>query len=142
VQWKVCLSLKGRCDIYIDQVTHGYGNNSIECWAMGIPVVTGWSDPTDRARFIDQTCVEPPFLEATPENLADQLLALIRSSDLREEYAQRGRAFAETFHSEEAVVKRLIPIYESAPPTAGASALRRFDDRARKLAERRGLVAA
>lgn len=127
VEWRVCLSRKGRCDIYIDQITHGYGNNTIECWAMGIPVISGWSDPADRVRFVDQTASDVPFLEATPENLADQVLAMVRSGDLREEYGRRGRAFAEQFHSEERVVERLKPIYESAPPTLGAQYLKRFE---------------
>lgn len=136
VEWKVCLSRKGRCDIYIDQVTHGYGNNTIECWAMGIPVITGWSDPEDRDRFMEQTGIAPPFVEANHETLEDQLETLIRSADLREHYGRIGREFAEVFHSERAVVERLAPIYRAVPPSKGVEMLQRFDDRARKQAEK------
>lgn len=125
--WNVCLSRKGRCDIYIDQITHGYGNNSIECWAMGIPVVTGWSDPADRERFIAQTGIAPPFVEANADTLEEQLRLLIVSEEMRAHYGELGRQFAEVFHSEEAVVKRLMPIYENAPRTRGVSHLKRYD---------------
>lgn len=137
VSWKVCLSRKGQCDIYIDQITHGYGNNSIECFAMGIPVVSGWSDPADRDRFVEQTGEEPPFVEVTPDTLQTQLVKLLSDPDLREEYGARGRAFAERWHSEEKCVEIMKPVYENAPPTTGVWSLRRFNQEMRDANDRR-----
>lgn len=119
VEWSACLSRKGLCDIYIDQLTNGYGNNSVEAMAMGIPIVSGWADPTDRELFIQAVGVEPPFVEATPENLAEKLEPLVRSKVLREEWGYRGNGFAKVFHSEERVVAQLQRIYQSILPSSG-----------------------
>lgn len=114
VQWVVCLSRKGLCDVYVDQLKLGYGCNTIECWAMGIPVIAGWEDPRDRERFLEQTGeTDVPFFEATEANVAEKIGELMDNPQLRKEYGERGRAFAEKFHSEEAVVARLRPIYEA-----------------------------
>jgi hypothetical protein len=129
VRWKVCLSRKGRCDIFIDQLTLGYGNNAVESMAMEIPTVAGWADPVDRALFVEATGTEPPFVEATPDTLEEALEPLIASAVLRAEWGARGRAFVEAFHSDRAVVDRLMAVYKSAPPSLGAERLRLFEHR-------------
>lgn len=49
--WDECLERKARADIYFDQVKLGYGNNSVECWGMGIPVIAGAAPVTLAARI-------------------------------------------------------------------------------------------
>jgi hypothetical protein len=122
VPWKVCLSRKGRADIFIDQLTLGYGNNAIEAWAMGVPVVSGVEDPVVRDHML-ATWGELPFVEATRDTLVDVLAPLIRSAELREEWGARGRAHVEKYHEEAAVVARLQDIYRSAKRTRGPERL-------------------
>lgn len=112
VNWEVCLARKGRADIFIDQVgplAYGYGNNSVEAWAMGIPVVSeapghGVNDRM-RAAWGDL-----PFVDAG-QGLEAALESLIRSSDLRTEYADRGLAHARRFHDYPAVAAQLMAYY-------------------------------
>ena len=117
VEWRACLSRKGLCDILIDQLTLGFGNNAVEAMAMGIPVVSGWQDSGDRVRFLEATGERPPFLEANAKNLVDQLELLVLNRELREEWGALGRAYAERFHSEESIVVRLKAVYRRAQPT-------------------------
>lgn len=119
VSWAGCLSRKAHCDIFIDQITTGYGNNAVEAMAMRIPVVSGWSDPADRARFVEETGVDPQFVEAGADDIEAKLEMLICSEELREEWGQRGRDFAEVFHADHRVVRRLQAIYAAAQPTTG-----------------------
>lgn len=109
LQWKACLSRKGMADIFIDQLVLGYGNNAIEAWAMGIPVVCGVT--TARGRMLE-TFGELPFYEATPETLVERLADLIESKELREEYGERGLKHVQTWHDEKVVAEILRNIYE------------------------------
>jgi glycosyltransferase involved in cell wall biosynthesis len=113
VSWDDCLARKGRAAIVVDQLVLGYGLSAIEAWCMGIPVVAGTTDPETRRRMVE-TFGELPFVEATPETLADRLAELVASPDLRREWGERGRAHVERFHSEPAVVERLEAIYRRA----------------------------
>jgi len=113
VTWSECLRRKARADIFVDQLELGYGLSAVEAWGMGIPVVSGVSDPDTKARMIDEFG-ELPFVDATPETLADRIADLAGSPALRREWGERGRAHAERFHSQRAVVERLAPIYTSA----------------------------
>lgn len=138
VRWVVCLSRKGLCDIFIDQVTLGYGNNAVEAWAMGIPVVSGWDEPADRAAFVEQTGIDGdamPMHEATAVNLAARIEQLVVSRELREDVGRRGRMFAEAYHDERQVVDRLKVIYREAAtkPTHGASAVKLYQDERRSI---------
>lgn len=136
VSWAVCLSRKALCDIFIDQVTTGYGNNAIEAMAMAIPVVSGWSEEKDRERFVSETGVTPQFVEATAQTIEARLEELIVSEELREEWGQRGRDFARMFHADHSVVARLKAIYAAAKPSSGT--LRQY----KPEALRRHMVAA
>lgn len=109
--WTHCLAQKGTVDIYFDQVVLGYGNNAIEAWAMGIPVVGGAAPDTlaeMRNRF-DRI----PFYEATEDTIYQALSDLI-DPQTRAEYGQAGRAHVERFHAEEPVVRQLEAVYHRA----------------------------
>lgn len=113
VTWQECLARKAQADILVDQLRLGYGLSAIEAWGMGIPVVAGVEDPGTRARMVE-TFGSLPFMDATPDTLTDRLTALVDDGRLRREWGERGRAHAERFHSERAVVDRLDPIYAAA----------------------------
>lgn len=115
VTWAECLQRKAQADIYYDQVKLGYGNNAIEAWGMGIPVVAGAHHSTlqeMRSRF-----GELPFLNATEATIYDRLKALILSEDLRAEYTERGLNHVERFHDERVVVETLKALYRRAAKT-------------------------
>lgn len=110
VTWQECLARKAQADILVDQLHLGYGLSAIEAWGMGLPVVAGVADPAARARMVD-TFGSLPFVEASPSTLTERLTALVDDARLRREWGERGRAHAERFHSERAVVERLDAIY-------------------------------
>jgi hypothetical protein len=112
VNWDTCLDRKARADIYVDQVILGYGNNAIECWGMGIPVLAG-AQPATLAEM-ERRFASLPFYRATEGTIYDRLKELVQSADLRAEYAERGLAHVRRFHDERVVVDQLKAIYRRA----------------------------
>lgn len=113
VSWAECLARKASADIYFDQTILGYGNNAIEAWGMGIPVIAGASERTlaeMRRRFSN----ELPFLQATEATIYQQLKALVLSGDLRAEYRERGLHHVRQYHDQKRVVEQLKDVYSRA----------------------------
>jgi hypothetical protein len=104
------MRLKIQCDIAIEQVGNyggtGYGRNSLETLAMGIPTITEMTD--DYKAWLP----ENPFVLATAETLFDRLLDLIDSPSLRQAKAAAGRQWVEKYHSFESVHERLMSLYK------------------------------
>lgn len=104
------MKLKMTCDIAIEQVGNfggtGYGRNSLETLAMGIPTITEMAP--DYIAWIP----ENPFMLATPESLTDCLLELIDDRELRKRKAAAGRIWVERYHSYESVHNRLMSLYK------------------------------
>lgn len=111
--WSQNMALKAEADIVYDQLKLGWGNNALEAWAMGIPVVGGVQDPEVRQRMID-TIGEIPFVEATPETLYATLEQLVLSRPARESEGARGLEYVRRWHDHEIVTQRLVKIYERA----------------------------
>lgn len=107
--WAECLKRKARADIYIDELTLGYGANALECWAMGVPVVSG-AEPRLYASLV-QRFGDVPFVQADEESLERTVEALIVSAELRQVAAQRGRRFVERYHSHQVVVDLATAYY-------------------------------
>lgn len=116
--WQECLTRKGKADIYVDQLKLGYGNNAIEAWGMGIPVVAGIVDPTAREAMLDRWG-SLPFLEANQVDLEGQLAKLIVDAEYRTHWASIGLGHIRTYHDEAKVAAVLADIYRSA--VAGAA---------------------
>ena len=108
-------------DIYYDQVLVGYGVNAIEAWGMGIPVIAGASKAQAAAHGIgipDGVLDEMrrrfdglPFVLADETTIYDALARLV-DPVVRQKAAERGLAHVRKFHSQEAVVAALRPIYQ------------------------------
>lgn len=110
--WFECLTEKARADIVFDQITLGYGCNSIEAWAMGVPVVSGgdaWTIKAMRREFGDL-----PFVNATAKSLKAQLKRLVTSADMRAEYAERGLTHVRHYHDQRPALARLAELYTTA----------------------------
>lgn len=103
------LGIKQTCDIAIEQVGNyggtGYGRNSLETLALGIPTITEMTP--DYVAWLP----ENPFILATPETLYDRLLEVIDSPKLRQQKQAEGRTWVEKYHSYEAVHNRLMELY-------------------------------
>ncbi|HEY5615049.1 MAG TPA: glycosyltransferase [Bacteroidota bacterium] len=101
--------IKQECDIAIEQVGNyggtGYGRNSLETLAMGIPTITEMTP--DYVAWLP----ENPFILATQETLFERLIELIDTPDLRKQKALHGRIWVEKYHSFEAVNSRLTQLY-------------------------------
>jgi hypothetical protein len=122
VSWAECLRQKARADIFIDQIgpgAWGYGNNAVEAWAMGMPVISEAPDPKVHARMLN-AWGELPFLSTHGSTVEVQLERLITSKALREEYAARGEAHGRAFHDYPVGARQLDETYRSQPSTVGA----------------------
>jgi hypothetical protein len=116
--WAECLRQKASADIYFDQVTLGYGNNAIEAWGMGIPVIAGAESKT--LDEMDRRFGELPFLEADEGSIYEALRILANPSS-RRAWGEAGRRHAQRFHSEEAGVEMLSGVYRAAVDGAVAA---------------------
>jgi len=110
------LRQKARADIFYDQATVGYGNNAVEAWAMGIPVIAGADDWTleqmeKRFGFI-------PFVQTTPSTILDSL-RILADPFKRKAWAIEGYEHAQTYHHPERIVDHLKGIYQRAFEGAG-----------------------
>lgn len=134
--WAECLERKAKADIFYDQTRLGYGNNAVEAWGMGLPVIAGVEDPAVRSRMVE-TWGSLPFVEASETTLEASLRLLIESRAMREDFGARGESFARRFHDETKVVGLLRDLYRSAPRTVYAPQIMPLSGR-----ERRALGAA
>lgn len=106
-----CIARKAKADIYVDRLTlGGFGLNAIECAALGVPVVAGLVGEEPRRRAFAM-CGQLPWADATPETLPAVIEHLIIDRGWRAELAKRARAYAETWHSERAVVAQALGVY-------------------------------
>ena len=103
------LSIKATCDIAVEQVGNyggtGYGRNSLETLAMGIPTLTEMTP--DYLAWLP----ENPFVLATPESLLERLIELVDDPSERRAKALAGRAWVEKYHSYASVHARLMELY-------------------------------
>jgi len=101
--------IKSTCDIAIEQIGNfggtGYGRNSLETLAMGIPTITEMTQD-----YLDWL-PENPFVLATPETLFDRVMQLIDDPRLRAQKRIEGRRWVEKYHSYDATYKRLMELY-------------------------------
>ena len=108
--WATCLQVKASSDIFVDQLLLGYGNNSLEAWGLGLPVIAGASDAilermrTEYGRL--------PFAAASPATIGDVMRSLATSADLRAEWAERGRDHIARFHAPAAFAARAHELFE------------------------------
>ena len=113
VTWQECLRLKAEGDLLMDQLRVGYGNNALEAWAMGIPVISGVSD----ANVVDAMHREIgylPFYLTTPSTVGDRLKEIVEDAALRRGYSAIGEQYVNDFHDERKVVEQWQSIYEEA----------------------------
>jgi glycosyltransferase involved in cell wall biosynthesis len=103
------IDIKHGCDLAIEQVGNlggtGYGRNSLETLAMGIPTITEMTP--DYVAWLPDN----PFVVATRETLYDSVLKLIDNEELRRDLGERGRQWVTKYHSYSSVHQRLMDLY-------------------------------
>jgi len=98
-------------DIVIDQLNAGwYGLFAIECMALGKPVVTFLHDEAV-ARSEEAFETRVPIVNATKENLRQQLEPLVADAAERRRIGEASRAYVECVHELERVTDRLLALY-------------------------------
>jgi len=112
VTWDECLDRKAKADIYFDQVLLGYGNNAIEAWGMGIPVIAGAAPAT--LAEMERRFGTLPFYNATEDTIYESVKVMVTDPEARAEYAAKGLAHVRRFHDEKVVVEQLKDIYQRA----------------------------
>jgi len=104
------IRIKQSCDLAIEQVGNlggtGYGRNSLETLAMGIPTITEMTP--DYVAWIP----ENPFVLANRETLSEVALKLIDNATLRRGLKMQGRKWVMKYHSYAAVNHRLLELYK------------------------------
>lgn len=146
--WPEVLALKAGCDILVDQVILGYGNNAIEAWAMGIPVVAGVTEddragaPPGTRQAMLERWGELPWVDANPDTILETLRTLVNEPELRHLAGERGHAHVRRFHDAPRVVEQLQELYQDAPRTMPQGWMafttpRAWQDRRRALAATR-----
>ena len=107
-----CLRRKARWDIAVDQIADlggwGYGMNSLETLAMGIPTCTRMNPECD------QFFAGHPFINVDRDSLRQQLIKLIEYPDLRHNKGLEGREWVEKIHGIDSVMSELYCHYEEA----------------------------
>ena len=90
-------------DILADQfIVTAYGLGAIEGMASGLPVMANLENEVYTRVFRRYSFLnECPILSASPENLRDNLRALVVNPELRRQLSQAGRAYVEKYHSYE-----------------------------------------
>jgi hypothetical protein len=111
--WAECMERKAQADIVFDQLAYGYGCNAVEAWGMGIPVIAGAEDPWVIDRMLDLWGVLP-FADADDADLKQCLRLMVKSAEMRAEYAARGLSHVLTYHDEAPALAILADLYQKA----------------------------
>ncbi|MGY4472596.1 glycosyltransferase [Bradyrhizobium sp. USDA 3364] len=101
------LSLFAQSDIVADQFIGGaYGYTALEAMALGKPVLS-----FVRSANLVEAPEECPIINATPDDLEQALLWIIRNRDCLRAIGEQGRRYVERWHSISAVAARLGQLY-------------------------------
>ena len=106
--WATCLNLKASSDVFVDQLNLGYGNNAIEAWAMGIPVISAASEEIiDAMRKVYPL----PFYLTSVEMLADDMRMMATEPVARDIWAGQGMKHVERYHAPKAWMANALAVY-------------------------------
>ncbi|RJP76915.1 MAG: glycosyltransferase family 1 protein [Candidatus Zixiibacteriota bacterium] len=103
---------KARWDVAVDQIADrggwGYGMNSLETLALGLPTCTRMNPECDRF-FAGH-----PFINVDPDSLKSQLIRLIENPQWRRQKGVEGRDWVWRTHRLDAVMDELYAHYQAA----------------------------
>lgn len=100
---------KRACNLLVDQVgdhgATGYGMNSLEAMALGLPCMTSMTPSL--AGFLEPH----PFLLVTPDTVEERIVELARDPARLAGLAEAGRAWVERVHSADRIVEGIYAKY-------------------------------
>ncbi len=100
--YQEALKRKAECHIFIDQIGDlGYGINSLESLAMGIPTCSCL------APGFEEQYPGHPFIAINGQNLKSRLISLIQEKELRIKKAREGRDWVKEYHDPIKVVQKI-----------------------------------
>lgn len=106
--WPQALARLQQADIVLDQFVLGdFGMVALEGMAFGKPVIC-YLKPA----LVEAYSPELPVVNATQENLAGALLALLQAPSLRRELGERGRTYIAHFADLKVVAPLMVEIYQ------------------------------
>jgi hypothetical protein len=109
------MRVKARCHLVVDQFAYGYGNNAVEAWALGLPVVSNGSRKL-LPQISDRFGGRLPFARSLEDAkaLAGVIASFRDDQAIRDEWARIGREYFMLHHHAPTVAKRLVELYEGA----------------------------
>lgn len=102
LSYNKAIEMKSTCHIFIDQIGDlGYGVNSIEALAMGIPTCSCL------APGFEELYSDHPFIVIDEQNLESKIVELIKNRRLRLKKGREGRKWVEKYHDFIKVVRKI-----------------------------------
>lgn len=102
IPYEQALEIKSTCHIFIDQIGDlGYGINSLESLAMGIPTCSCL------AEGFEDKYPDHPFVVVDAHNLVQRLIRLIEDKSLRLNKGRKGREWVLKYHEPVSVVRQI-----------------------------------
>lgn len=99
---KEALRRKAQCHIFVDQLGDlGYGINSLEALAMGIPTCSCL------APGFEEKYPNHPFVVIDEKNIKHRLIELIQNKEFRQKKGLEGETWVQEYHDSEKVVQRI-----------------------------------
>jgi len=113
VEFAQCLELKRKSHALIDG-WHGYGNNSVEAWAMGMPTVSG--GPAWLLTMMQKRWGYLPFAVMKPTRcgVLCPVARLVQEPEFYADVQRRGREHYLRYHEPSQVSARMCELYERA----------------------------
>jgi glycosyltransferase involved in cell wall biosynthesis len=105
-----CLGKKANAHVLVDGWHYGYGNNSIEAWAFGMPSIAA-ALPSVRDRMLEEWGYLP-FTETDVVGLPYVIERMMRSKEFYAQEQEQGREHFMTYHHAPKVAERLVGFYE------------------------------
>jgi len=122
------LEIYRTADIVIDQALSGwYGGFAVEAMAMGKPVMC-YLRHEDFECVPDEMLADLPIAEIRPDNLAEDIAAVLDRRSEWGDWSARSRHFAETWHNPRTIAEAMIELYEN--PSTPMTILQYIADRA------------
>ena len=105
--------LQEEADILVEQLILGFGMSAIEGMSSGLPVMSNLSEEDYTRAFRRFSYLnECPILSSTPENVKENLRALITNPALRKALGEAGNKYVEKYHSYRTAQAMFSAIYE------------------------------
>lgn len=106
--------LQVQADIAIDQLIYGWwGSTTLECLALGVPVICYLSDDFLRFFYSRYSDIEIPVINANPATISRVLRELVEDKDRIRQISKSSRIFAEWYLDANSNVHELLNFFNT-----------------------------